>query len=153
MLDETTHVFQVTEECSRCNGTGVYRNMDTYPGAGLICTSCDGTGCVKFKHEYKLFTGKKEDYSIKRVWSSSAGGKLGLESPGGVSYLEWLQDPSSVNSPRAETNIREDYCPSRIKGVKWQECVLPGIRFTQCPHFSEKAACWKRFDREERERY
>ena len=152
-MDATTHVFQVIEECSRCNGTGIYRNVDTLPGAGLICPSCEGNGYVEFRHEYMIFTGKKVDDSIKRVWSNTAGGKLGLESPGGVSYHEWLRDPSSVNEPRAEVNIREEYCPSRMKGVRWKECVPPGMRFDQCQYFSEKVYCWKRFDREERERY
>ncbi len=48
-------------ECQSCNGTGVYRGMGERDGASVVCFTCDGTGCFKYKFEYTLFKERKID--------------------------------------------------------------------------------------------
>jgi len=30
----------------------------------------------------------------------------------------------------------------------WEECCHPGVLYSSCVHFSEKALCWEKFDKQ-----
>ena len=150
-----TQIREWDQECHRCHGTGVYQGIGEGDGAGVVCTTCDGTGQEHVKHQFTEFTGRKIDPEVRRVYRTGAGIKLHPELvPGGVSYQEWLKDPDSVNTRGNE--IREHACPAQwfrtldstwTRGPHWPECTkIPD--YPACPSFDQKDKCWERWDLE-----
>jgi len=66
----------ITIECPSCNGTGVYSGIGEDKGVAVICHTCKGEGHTTYS--YTEFTGRKVDDSIKRVYLSGYGYKIGL---------------------------------------------------------------------------
>jgi hypothetical protein len=150
--------IEIDEKCKSCNGTGLYVGMAERDGAAIVCSTCKGTGCHKFKHEYEDFICKDERGGVRRVYQTNPGICIGeangylLEDFGGMSVKEWL-----VGFPfeRGMEN-RRFTCPCwwyqsadyKLK-PNWKECGESlGRSFSHCPKFVAKAGCWTRFDRE-----
>jgi len=81
----------VQAECSSCGGTGVYCGFAEPKGTGVVCLSCDGTGCRTI--EYKPFTGLKTRTGVHTVRRSQGTFiATGIGPTGGsVSYDEFLK--------------------------------------------------------------
>ncbi len=147
------------QECESCRGSGVYIGMTEREGAVVICSRCRGTGRQKRSHEYQEFTGLKRHTKAERVYNASCGIVISPDIPGGVAYEEWLEDPTTVD--KLGNEMREHTCPawwyqsamSHRQKPYWPEpewCgQLLGMRFSDCPNFPAKDACWKRFDEEQ----
>lgn len=58
----------VNIECPSCGGTGLYHGMAEPKGVGVVCLSCEGTGCRKY--QYTPFTGRKRRDDIVTVQRS-----------------------------------------------------------------------------------
>lgn len=65
--------FEKDIVCKSCDGTGIYVGMGERDGAGVICTTCKGTGCQKYKFEYEPFTKRKITKEVKRVFIKGYG--------------------------------------------------------------------------------
>jgi hypothetical protein len=152
------NVIELNEKCQSCGGTGLYIGMGERDGAAVICTTCKGTGCHKFKHEYEDFTERVIHDKVARVYQANPGICIGqgrecsLRDFGGMSYADWLQGKPFI--PGMED--RGHTCPGwfyqsadyKLK-PKWDECFAAlGQTFSHCPNFATKADCWARFDAE-----
>ena len=148
--------FEVDEECSSCDGTGLYIGIAEKDGFAIVCNRCGGTGKYHFIHEYIKFTKRKDSIHVKRVLETNPGicvgldikNKLTLESFGGMPFKEW---ELGLPFPKG-SEMREYTCPSwwyqaanyKLK-PKWKECLICGS-FSSCRYFGNKKACWARFD-------
>lgn len=79
------------QECSYCEGTGLYSGMGEGKYFAVQCYYCKGTGKFIFEHTYNLFKGRKKAPSgVKRVLQCNPGIYVGagsgytLEDFGGV---------------------------------------------------------------------
>lgn len=80
----------VKAECESCDGTGIYRGMAEGPGVGVVCLTCNGTGCEEI--EYTPFTARKKRRDVKTVHRSRGKFIVTGIGPAGmsVSYEEFL---------------------------------------------------------------
>ena len=148
--------IDIIEECSACKGTGIYQGMAEKDGFGVVCYHCKGTGRIHYVHEYREFTGRKPAPGVKRVIEVNPGicvgetDKIAAEDYGGMPYADW--DAGMSFPPGSE--MRKFVCPAwwfqsadYKKKPRWDECIGAGM-FSRCKRFDNKAACWKRWDRE-----
>ena len=146
------------EKCQSCDGTGLYVGMAERGGAAVECHTCKGTGCHKFSYQYEDFTGREDRPGVVRVYKTNPGICIGtgnghrLEDFGGMPLEDWKAGhpfgPGTENRnftcpcwwyQRADYKLKPD----------WEECNRSlGRSFSDCPHYANKAECWKRWDRE-----
>lgn len=153
-------IIEFDERCQSCNGTGLYVGMGERDGAAVVCHTCGGTGCHKFKHEYEEFIQRTSRKGVKRVYEINPGICIGegrghkLKDFGGMPIKEWLSGSQFV----AGMENRKFTCPCwwyqsadyKLK-PQWQECDDSlGLSFSGCSHFSQKEKCWERWDKENR---
>ena len=153
-------VVEFDEHCPRCNGTGLYSGMAEHDGAAVVCHTCKGTGCHKFRHEYDEFAGRVDRAEVKRVYQTNPGIVIGcgrghkLEDFGGITLEAWKSGAHFT----AGTENRAFTCPCwwyqsadyKLK-PDWKECNESlGGSFSDCPHFNDKSKCWERFDQEQK---
>ena len=157
--DPELMTIQWVQQCTSCRGTGLYVGMTERDGSAVVCGTCKGTGREVCKHNYKEFKGREERIDVRQVYAACAGTILAPDVvPGGVSYENWKQNPNTVFALGRETRFHS--CPAwwyqsvdYKQKPNWDECnEAIGKTFSDCPHFSEKAKCWDRFDREAREK-
>ena len=55
----------IQTECSSCGGTGVYKGFAEPAGVGVVCVTCDGTGCRTI--EYTPFTKMNKRKDVREV--------------------------------------------------------------------------------------
>ena len=136
-------------ECESCKGTGIYKGMAERGNYGVVCSNCNGTGCVEFK--YKEFKEKKIRPDVAIVVERNPGicldGEIGISLKfGGMPYLEWLHNPVFPKG----SEMRNFICPAwwyrnDIKRCKGHTRL--GGRYSHCNLFhSSKSECWKEFD-------
>jgi hypothetical protein len=150
-------VIEFDEKCQSCGGTGLYCGMAERNGAAIVCHTCKGTGRHKFRHEYEEFNGRVDRPGVVRVYQTNPGIMIGtgnghrLEDFGGMPVKEW--EAGLPFLPGMEN--RAFTCPCwwyqsadyKLK-PDWRECNESlGRSFSGCPHFANKAECWKRWDR------
>lgn len=149
------HVIEFDSKCKACGATGLYMGMGERHGAAVVCEHCGGTGKQHHRIEYDDFNGRRPRDNVKRVFRCNPGISIGesdtvrLEDFGGLDYAAWTAGEPFV----AGTEMRRFTCPGWwyqtadfIKKPNWNECR--GARFSICPSFPNKAACWARWDRE-----
>lgn len=150
------HRIELKQKCIPCGGTGLYSGMGESEGCAVVCSSCKGTGCQDFVHEYEDFEGLVEREDVKRVYQTNPGIKIGegngyrLEDFGGIPYENW-----KAGKPfRLGTENRKFTCPAwwyqsadYKKKPRWKECIGIGS-FSSCPYFGNMEECWRRFDKE-----
>ena len=142
---------RVKADCESCGATGIYKGFAEGQGVGVVCSSCDGTGCKEIK--YTPFKSRKEKIGVSVVFRRNMGRGLGKDSFGGLKYGMWLK-----GEPFPKGEDRELYCPAwwyqnmdYKKKPEWSECNdTLGRSFSECPHYKNKGKCWERFDREKR---
>ncbi len=82
--------MKIKVECEACGGTGIYRGFAEPPGVGVVCLTCDGSGCTELT--YKPFTSRKTRRDVKTV-QRSRGSFVGTgvgPTGGSVAYSEFL---------------------------------------------------------------
>ena len=150
------YIIDGQQNCPDCKGTGIYVGQWVKNGAGVLCHRCKGTGCAQLHFEYESFEARGQRTDIKQVFECNPGicisenDALKLEDFGGMSYDNWI-----VGNPfPKQTEMRRFTCPAwwyQIADYKlqpgWKECIGIGI-FGNCPFFTEKNACWGRWDKE-----
>lgn len=149
-------VIELNEKCKSCKGTGLYMGMWERDGAAVVCHDCKGTGCHQFRHEYEDFQARVARTNVKRVYEYNPGVCIGegrgikLEDFGGLPVANW--EAGVPFSPGTEDRLHS--CPAWwYQSVnydlkpKWDTCIRCGC-FSDCVHFSDKAQCWKRWDKE-----
>lgn len=148
--------LEYDQECKRCKGTGLYVGVAEQDGAAVVCYTCNGTGCEHIKTTYNEFKGRVgPPVKVKRVYQVNPGIVVGgehLEDFGGIPVKDWMNGAEFTLG----TEDREHTCPawfyqcvSYAKRPDWYECGV-GVYFPNCPHFSNKAACWARWDEEQK---
>ena len=157
MRDEDRRVLTVEYDarCEACDGTGVYVGLAERDGCAVVCGTCKGRGGVVVRHRYTPFPGVRDIRGdVVHVFASGAGIVKGAYMAGGATYEEWLRDPSIVFERGRE--LRQYTCPAwwgqstKKPPLGWEECHdALGGKFSGCPHFHDKAACWERFDAEQ----
>lgn len=155
-------VFEADVECTSCRGTGLYQGFAERKGAGVVCSTCDGTGKSHIKHEYTPFTKRKKHKKVTRVYKTAGGygissedvmtqdGKLIEFSAGGVSYAEWLEggEPKPIRDLHCPL---EHYCQGSTEGewLKKHHCHKngqgPGGYIPDCSR-KNRVSCWKAYD-------
>jgi hypothetical protein len=148
--------IEFDEECSACEGTGLYIGSAEKDGAAVVCYKCNGSGKFHFEHEYKEFSVIKYNPRVKRVFEVNPGIYIGenndckLEDFGGVLYSDWEEGGPFPN----KREMRKYVCPAwwyqtanyKLKPI-WDDCICCGS-FKSCVRFPNKEICWKRFDEE-----
>lgn len=148
-------VFRVKERCPNCSGSGVYIGSAERDGFGVVCSTCDGSGCHIYTHRYIEFKKRRNNKKIMWVLEANPGLCVGLkgkdrtfkyEDFGGISYKEWLKTKSFPK--RAE--MRGYVCPAwwyqsadnSKKADDILDCLVVGS-FKDCKNFKNKDKCWK----------
>lgn len=144
--------IEFDEVCVSCGGTGLYKGMGERDGYAVVCSTCKGTGCHHFAHEYEEFTERKPRTDIHTVLQCNPGiGVCGSDKRfGGMPYTDWAAGkPFEIGM-----EMREFTCPAwwyqsadYDKMPDWDECIKWGS-FSNCEHFKNKKRCWERFDKE-----
>ena len=142
----------IIEECSLCNGTGIYVGYGERDGAGVVCNQCNGTGYII--HTYTEFKGKVKRNDVKRVYLVNPGIVIGegggykLEDFGGVPYEQWWAHGFTKGSemrkfccPRWWCQLTGGYSP-KLEGCD----LMAGQAFSSCHKFAQKEECWKKYD-------
>jgi hypothetical protein len=155
-MGEEAMKFEVDQVCHSCKGTGIYVGMAEHHGAGVVCSYCSGTGMEHFVHEYERFVTRKGRKDIRRVYQVNPGigigeraGVCSLEDFGGMPFRDW----ASGKPFPAGSEDRRHTCPAwwyqsanyKLK-PQWTQCSFG--RFSECGYFKDKAACWRRWDME-----
>ncbi len=148
--------FKVKQVCKNCKGTGIYKGMGERDGFGVVCHTCDGTGCHEFTHVYEEFTSRVIRSDIKQVLQCNPGISVGtgnrftITSFGGITYREWW---CNKGFPKG-SEMRQFTCPAwwyqsadYKKKPDWDWCRALGT-FSSCERFTTKGKCWERFDKE-----
>ncbi len=144
----------IQQECTACDGTGLYVGMGERDGAAVVCSRCSGTGCHEYS--YEPFRGMKVQPGVTRVFERNpgicigmGGGKFELSDFGGMPAKDWVP---GAKFPAGSEN-RMCTCPRWwYQGVDvttghWPECrACWGGSFSDCDHFPTKAKCWERWD-------
>ncbi len=141
-------------QCKNCQGTGVYNGMGERGSCGVVCSTCDGTGCQKYEFEYEDFTERKPR-AIDWVYEVNPGICIGngnghsFKDFGGMSYEDWAK--GKPFPPKSEN--RKYTCPAwwyqlsdSAEKPTWKECGWGS--FSDCEHFQNKSKCWERWDHE-----
>jgi len=152
------HVFKQQAACTSCGSTGLYVGVGERDGAAVVCHTCKGTGEKTIRVEWDDFEGRGRRDGVERVYETNPGICIGTGKParfalsdfGGMLYQDWLD---GRQFERGMEN-RGFTCPAwwyqsanyNLK-PKWDACLIAGS-FSDCPHFTNKAACWSRWDRE-----
>lgn len=154
----SNHKLEIECNCKSCGATGLYVGIGERGGAGVVCHTCKGTGRQVLKIEYEDFNGKRRRKEVRRVFRANPGICIGedpsrglaLEDFGGLSYEDWWEGKEFTPG----TEDRKHTCPAWFyqsadyeKKPEWDECRGCGA-FRSCRHFSNKAACWERWDKE-----
>lgn len=146
----------ISINCKSCKGTGLYRGLCERGKSAVVCSACKGTG--KFEFEYEPFNGRVKRSDVKRVFLPSAyaishkdvitvdGIPLHF-SKFGCSYEEWLEgkDPAPMEElecPAITFNAGMGHEP--LERCKAKDKVWGGS-ITRCPHYDDKAECWKQY--------
>lgn len=58
----------VQAKCTSCEGTGIYCGFAEPKGVGVVCLSCDGSGCKTI--EYEPFNGRVRRNTVHTVRQS-----------------------------------------------------------------------------------
>ena len=156
------HVIKYKSVCSSCDGTGVYVGIGEANGAAVECHTCKGTGCYDGKVEYDDFDERKERKGVRRVFCVNPGIGIGeskergiyLKDFGGMPYSEWIS--GMTWKPGMED--RNHTCPAwwyqsadYKRKPEWDECWESiGGGFSKCKYFGNKAACWARWDKDQK---
>lgn len=109
-------------ECPQCKGTGVYSGLAESKDTAVICSHCKGTGKYNYTYNYKEFTGRKKNNSIKRVYKKGSNYKIGT---------------GKINFTGIDGFI--DRCNSFNDG--WLN-FIPG-----CKNKKNMCGCWKLFEK------
>jgi hypothetical protein len=146
--------FQANEVCTACRGTGLYVGMAEHSGAAIVCPQCNGTGCYAYRHEYEVFTGRKDSPpEVIRVFQANPGICIGgdLRDFGGIPIEAWAAGLPFVPG----TEDRKHTCPAWFyqtadykKKPHWDACAAWGGGFSTCRNFPCKENCWERWDLE-----
>ena len=156
MSNNTIKYIRHKEECSSCNGTGVYIGMAERDGAAIVCSNCNGSGCYSYFHIYTPFVERQTIKNIKRVYEANPGFVIGegdkfkLKDFGGISYSDWKNGKDFTKG----SEMRSCVCPlwwqqsTSNNNQKLKQCKDSGLgRFDSCPHFKNKDDCWKQWDK------
>lgn len=152
-LDVGYHV-EVETECPSCHGTGVYKSVFEHGRTGVVCRTCEGSGLHIVK--YRPFQGRQRRADVQRVYPRS-GHVVDDHIEGGVEYEAFFNNESAPNVVGNE--LRGVMCPAGRwkdepgfqKIALWKTCeahVQWGGRFSLCPCFPNKQACWELFDKQ-----
>lgn len=81
----------VEAECGSCRGTGIYRGFAEPKGVGVVCLSCDGSGCKRIS--YTPFTARKRRDDVQTVQLSAGSLLVTGVGPRGsaITYREFLE--------------------------------------------------------------
>jgi hypothetical protein len=150
----TKEVIEWVSECDSCKGTGIYVGFAERDGIGVVCNRCKGSGRVENRVKYNTFVSRNKRTDVKQVLQTNPGllcGKLNdLTEFGGMPYADWMLG----NPFKSGMEMRRFTCPSwwyqsvdYNRKPDWKECLILGS-FSSCRHFTDKANCWKRFDKE-----
>jgi hypothetical protein len=143
----------IETECADCSGTGLYVGMAEKGGVAVVCARCKGTGNRILT--YTPFTQKHRRDDVSTVVELNPGFFISTKSEiGGISYEDWWTGKGFP--PGSE--MRKYTCPrwwfqctDYDKIPKWSECDIGlGRSFSSCKHFEDKVACWKRYDKEQK---
>lgn len=148
-------------QCKSCEGTGIYTGMGEKDGAGVICHTCDGSGCQDYSFKYKDFKGRVKCENIKRVYLRGYGycitPKLLTFDSGitidmtkeGVSYSEFLEGklPKHIKNLVCPMSADQGACHN-IKGFTDRCNLLNGSWLSYIPSCKckDKLRCWKVFE-------
>jgi len=157
--------IMILSECESCGGTGVYVGFAEKDGAGMVCATCDGSGCHKIVVNYAPFTKRKLTTKVKRVFARSCGychaaetytgkdGKTIEYSKAGATYKEWLDGKKPLP-------VKDLYCPymwtnqncqsaDHLKYAwykkhcsKHNNCCN---KITDCSMYGSKHKCWETY--------
>lgn len=149
------HEMEVQAECDSCSGTGLYVGMAEHDGIAVQCSMCKGRGEVTKKFVWRDFEGRRDKPGVLRVLhanpgiSTGAGNGYTIEHFGGLPVEAWKRGEPFAPG----TEMRAFTCPAwwyqsadSNKKPNWNECGWGA--FSRCPHFSTKAKCWERWDKE-----
>jgi len=147
-------IIEWTAECDPCKGTGIYVGVVERDGIGVVCSRCKGSGRVEHCVEYNTFVSRKKRTDVKQVIQTNPGivcGKLNnLTEFGGMPYSDWVEGKPFKRG----MEMRRFTCPAwwyqsvdYKRKPDWKECITLGS-FSECGYFTDKANCWKRFDKE-----
>lgn len=78
-------------ECNSCDGTGLYCGCAEPGGTAVVCSVCDGSGCVRFS--YIPFTkrhGKRGIETVRRSRGTFIGTGVG-PCGGSITYRDFQQ--------------------------------------------------------------
>ena len=128
--------------------------MGERDGDAVVCSRCKGQGWQE--SVFTEFTGRKEKSGVRRVFQTNPGIGIGevkekgitLASFGGMPVADWIA--GKPFTPGMEN--RTYTCPcwwAQCAGEskpKFKECGYG--RFSDCKHFSNKAVCWSKWDKE-----
>ena len=149
------HKIEFDEKCKSCNGTGIYKGFAELEKVGVVCHTCEGTGCHHVKIEYEDFEKKIQREGIKTVVEVNPG--IGITSDinefGGMLYVEWFNGrPFELGMENRKYTCPAWWYQSANYELKpdWAECIGCGS-FSSCTFFNNKADCWKRFDIQHKE--
>ena len=146
------HVIEYDAVCGSCSGTGLYVGMAERDGYAVVCSTCKGTGCKHIKHEYDDFEERIPQDKVTKVIQHNPGIMLGGNFDfGGMSYDDW----SSGKEFESGMEMRMQSCPrwwyqgaDYKKASEWVACNSFNGRFSDCRCYSNKEACWARWDSE-----
>lgn len=151
----THHVIEPEAACPNCEATGLFVGMAERSGAAVVCNVCKGSGKVRLRFQWDDFSGRRRRSGVRRVYQCNPGICIGegngsrLEDFGGLPVEAW--ERGEPFGPGTEDRVHT--CPAWFyqsadfrRRPDWKECDL-GM-FSQCRHFKDKAACWRRFDAE-----
>jgi hypothetical protein len=149
-------IIEWVAECSSCKGTGIYVGFAERDGIGVVCNVCKGSGRVENCVKYNTFVSRNKRTNVKHVIQTNPGiccGKLNdLTEFGGMPYSDWVEGKPF----KSGMEMRKFTCPAcwyqsvdYNRKPEWNECIIWGS-FSSCGYFTDKANCWKRFDKEKR---
>jgi hypothetical protein len=143
---------EIQIQCPDCRGKGVYQGFAEKQGAAVICHSCNGRGWTMFR--YDEFNGIVQTKGIKTVFARNHGFVLTTDSPGGVSYKEWLLDGKKPDESPQEEH-KKQLCPGwfhqntgygKLPPTKQLGCKGIGS-FDGCSNWKNKKKCWDLWDK------
>lgn len=143
--------MRIKTNCPSCNGKGIYSGFAEGEDCAVVCSRCEGTG---YSIEYITpFKKRLLSKNVKLVFEKNFGFGITKNSPGGMSYTDWLKGKKfSRDVPDA---LKKQICPvwymqtiedGSLNKFK-QGC--PGVlgAFDSCPKFKNKDACWKNYEK------
>lgn len=150
--------MKVKTQCHACEGTGIYVGFAEKNGAGVVCTTCNGTGMKVIK--YTPFSGRVERKDVKRVYyncpygisaiDSELDGKKFPFSKFGCSYDDWLKGvkPKQITFLGCPLYMNQGACHD-VDGFVERCDELNGGWLSDiraCKNNVNKSECWKLFN-------